>query len=204
MMVGGLAFSLLSGAVELKAFQLPYGMSKSGETCAFTLQMDKVSFRQRYMQKIAEVQSGKVTTELSAVEEMYSNVQEASLFSFDEESPSAKELSNRIGVDPLSIDCLGCHDGSGASNITINLKNDPMKRVHKGLRDNSADHPIGMDYAMYAARAEDYKPIFGRSKMILVNGKVGCLTCHDPFNKEKGHLVMSDRGSALCLTCHNK
>jgi len=44
----------------------------------------------------------------------------------------------------------------------------------------------------------------GNTKMIFVNGKIGCLTCHNPLNAEKGHLVMSDRNSALCTTCHNK
>jgi predicted CXXCH cytochrome family protein len=58
---------------------------------------------------------------------------------------------------------------------------------------------------MYAAASKDYKSQLGaNNKMVFVNGKVGCLTCHNPLNPEKGHLVMSDQKSALCLTCHNK
>jgi hypothetical protein len=63
-----------------------------------------------------------------------------------------------------------------------------------------------MNYASYvAADPTSYKPITAfDSKMIFVNGKVGCLTSHYPLNPKKGHLVMSDFQSALCLTCHKK
>jgi predicted CXXCH cytochrome family protein len=63
-----------------------------------------------------------------------------------------------------------------------------------------------MDYQSYVAFGRGkFKHISTfNSKMKFVNGKVGCLTCHDPLNPERGHLVMSDVRSALCLTCHNK
>jgi predicted CXXCH cytochrome family protein len=116
--------------------------------------------------------------------------------------------SNMIGIDTLSADCLGCHDGVGALSVTTVFKNNPFKRSglpNSDLKMIGMDHPIGMDYGRYAAASEDYKPLFGISnKMVFVNGKVGCHTCHDPLIPEKGHLVMSDRDSALCLACHNK
>ena len=115
--------------------------------------------------------------------------------------------SNKTGIDTFSADCLSCHDGVKAQSITTNIKNNPNKM--SSLRGGnyqmvSMDHPIGMDYNLYAAASRDYKPISAiNNKMVFVNGKVGCLTCHDPLNPEKSHLVMSDRNSALCLPCHN-
>jgi predicted CXXCH cytochrome family protein len=63
-----------------------------------------------------------------------------------------------------------------------------------------------MNYAAYSAMdSHNYKSGASfNSKMIFVNGRVGCLTCHNPLNPEKSHLVMSDYRSALCLTCHTK
>lgn len=115
--------------------------------------------------------------------------------------------SNTSGIDSLSAVCLSCHDGVSALSITANLKNNPYKESRLRGRDYKMvgmDHPIGMDYNKYAASSKDYKPISAtNNKMIFVNDKVGCLTCHNPLIPEKGHLVMSDRNSALCLTCHN-
>lgn len=198
--VGSLTLiSLIGIAQDAESFGALQSSSSTGETCAFSLQMEKSAFRMRYMQKVAKFQDRNFT-EVSAVEEMYTNVKKVSLFSDEIEGSAA----DGAGVDQLSVDCLGCHDGSRASNVTINLKNDPFKRYGTGAGGNS-DHPIGMDYARYVSRGgNDYKPIFGKSKMVLVDGKVGCLTCHDPSNQERGHLVMSDRGGDLCLSCHGK
>ena len=191
-------FSAFTEVDESAAFQSLRSTSQgSGETCALSIEMLKKGFRMQYMQKVARYQDGAVDDRLSSVEEMYGNVQQASFFS--DEADDA--MVNSAGVDPLSLDCLGCHDGSRASDVTINLKNDPYKRLRG---DAEKDHPIGMDYSAYVARNIGYKPIIGKSKMVLVDGKVGCLTCHDPMNQERGHLVMSDRNSAPCLTCHSK
>lgn len=195
--------AVFSPVREATAFQQIGASQGTGETCAFSIEMKKPSFRMRYMEKIAKYQDGAAAApRLATIEEMYGNVQEVSLFADENPARAAESFNNGIGVDPLSLDCLGCHDGSGASNVTINLRNDPYKRFRTAQ--NAKDHPIGMEYGSYVATGNDYKPIFGRSNMVLVNGKVGCLTCHDPLNNDKGHLVMSDRNSALCLSCHGK
>ncbi len=189
--------SAITQVNESAAFQ-PIGIASrgNGETCALSLQMQNKQFRALYMQKVAQYQDG-AAPRVASVEEMYENVQPASFFP-DDNQP----VTSTIGVDPLSLDCLGCHDGSRASDVTINLKNDPFRRQQIG--GSAKDHAIGMDYAAYASNPRDFKPVFGNPKMVFVDGKVGCLTCHDPANQERGHLVMSDRRSALCLTCHNK
>lgn len=189
--------SALTPVQESAAFQaIGIASRGDGETCALSVQLKNKQFRARYMQKVAQYQDG-ASPKVATVEEMYENVEPASFFPDDNEPNTAN-----IGVDPLSRDCLGCHDGSRASDVTINLKNDPFRRQQ--MRGGAKDHAIGMDYAAYASNPRDFKPVFGNTKMVFVNGKVGCLTCHDPANQERGHLVMSDRGSALCLTCHSK
>lgn len=190
--------SAITQVNESAAFQAIGVASRgNGETCALSVQLQNKQFRARYMQKVAQYQDG-AAPRVASVEEMYENIQPASFFPEDNES-----ATSTIGVDPLSLDCLGCHDGSRASDVTINLRNDPFQRQQ--LRGTSPkDHPIGMDYAAYASNPGEFKPVFGNLKMVFVDGKVGCLTCHDPANQERGHLVMSDFRSALCLTCHNK
>jgi predicted CXXCH cytochrome family protein len=99
---------------------------------------------------------------------------------------------------------MGCHDGFQASERKVNYKNNPGQKSH--WVQGASEHPIGMNYASYSARdPQSYKPVssFG-SKMMFVNGRVGCTTCHDPLNPEKSHLAKSDYRSALCLTCHTK
>ena len=197
-----LAFAGLMGAPSLMKSQGP---------CLYSLQLQKsVAERQRYLTKLSEV-TGREVASSSAVEEMYSNIKPASYGSDDVSADNdqwgfgAKDVPvERLGVDSFSTDCISCHDGASAVAIEANWRNNPMGGLQG--KTTGSDHPIGMDYESYvAANSRKYKPVFGsNSKMLFVDGKVGCLTCHDPLNAERGHLVMSDRKSALCLTCHNK
>jgi predicted CXXCH cytochrome family protein len=107
-------------------------------------------------------------------------------------------------VDPLSKECIGCHDGASGPNVEVNLRNNPAGRGSH-VHSFDGEHPIGMIYQSYVDMKPGYKPISGQERnMVMVNGAVGCLTCHDPLNPAKGHLVKSDKNSALCLTCHDK
>jgi predicted CXXCH cytochrome family protein len=204
---------LLAGVVVdpiATAFSPGVGAANLDEgVCEFSLQLQSsAETRRTYLAKVIEATGGDAA---STVEAMYGNVKKAS-YSEGEQNVETVDLwglggrksAPQPGLDQMSLDCLGCHDGSAASTIHTDLRNDPFRR---GSRVNSfgSDHPMGMDYSKYTAVRSDYKEIIPRSnKMIFVNGKVGCLTCHNPLNMEKGHLVMSDRNSALCLTCHKK
>ena len=107
-------------------------------------------------------------------------------------------------LDPFSRNCLTCHDGGHARDIAVDYRNTPGTKIVSF--DGTKQHPIGMDYSAYVDRdLKNYKPVSAfNSKMIFVKGRVGCLTCHNPLNPEKSHLVMSDYRSTLCLTCHKK
>ena len=84
--------------------------------------------------------------------------------------------------------------------------------------DLTNDHPLGFDYnaaqlekptALYALAQVGVRST-NKIKFFGASNKLECTTCHDPHvdttvNPElKPFLVMSNSGSALCLSCHNK
>ena len=118
-------------------------------------------------------------------------------------APCCASGASGIEIDQFSRDCIVCHDGAGATSVGVDLRNNPESR-HSGVNSITSDHPIGMKYNNYVALDRGYKAMPMDTNMVFVNGAVGCLTCHDPLNLEKGHLVKSDKNSELCLSCHNK
>jgi predicted CXXCH cytochrome family protein len=62
-------------------------------------------------------------------------------------------------------------------------------------------HPVEVSYPLsdrgYTATQE--LP----SSMLMTEGRVTCVTCHR-LDSENHELVVSNRRSALCLTCHRK
>jgi predicted CXXCH cytochrome family protein len=209
--VAGVVFAGAAQVAGAGFTSLPATLQSTGP-CLFSEQLQTLApVRRQYLTKLVEAVGGTVPAS-NSVEEMYGDVTAAS-YRGDEGGQAEptvniwgfeiKRATGTTGIDALSADCLGCHDGVGATPVTTVLRNNPFGGSHRNLP--GSDHPIGMDYNRYASVSKEYKSLFGiRNKMVFVNGKVGCLTCHDPLNPEKGHLVMSDRNSALCLTCHNK
>jgi len=181
--------------------------SYAGEMCAFSTQLQDSNARAQYIAKVATAAGNMVahnTHSDNAVVSDASDDDSASSFFFGKTATVAKSQGG-LTLDSFSQDCLGCHDGAQASDRKINYKNSPGKKSHWDSR-GASEHPIGMNYASYSAMdPKSYKPVaaFG-SKMMFVDGRVGCTTCHDPLNQEKGHLAKSDYRSALCLTCHTK
>jgi predicted CXXCH cytochrome family protein len=118
-------------------------------------------------------------------------------------APCSASGAGAVEIDQLSKDCIVCHDGAGATSVSVDLRNNPESR-HSRVNAITNDHPIGMKYNNYVALDRGYKAMPMDTNMIFVNGAVGCLTCHDPLNLDKGHLAKSDKNSELCLSCHNK
>ena len=190
-----LAFgAALAGAAQMAgaACIIAPGSMRSTESCLFAKQLhDSASIRVQYTNKLIEVISGAVAP-------------------VNVKSGRIGQITGTQKIDALSADCLDCHDGVSALQVTAVVKNSPFNGASwappgRNQMMNGMDHPIGMDYKRYVTASREYKPLSGSSseKMVFVDGKVGCLTCHDPLNAEKGHLVFSDSHSALCLTCHN-
>ena len=134
---------------------------------------------------------------------------------------NADDMGQPNGVSKL---CLSCHDGTvaidsfgGATGSTMIYDFDPDGSTNLGT-DLSNDHPISFSYdnQVYVDDGELFDPDNDPSGLggtiaqdLLFNGKLECASCHDVHDTadlgNTGHLlVLSNAGSALCLTCHNK
>lgn len=118
-------------------------------------------------------------------------------------------VPGRYTPGPTSLVCLGCHDGTVATS-TITGAHAMLAGVRGGFRPPDGfvwrDHPIGIPYP---AHRRDYRPesyVTKSGTIRLPEGRVECISCHDPHNEAgvRGMLVISNRRSALCLTCHVK
>lgn len=106
-------------------------------------------------------------------------------------------------VDEFSSECISCHDGVAASAIAVRFRSSP-DGCRSRVDSFNTGHPIGMDYNAYLEAHAGYKALPGDNDIMLVRGKVGCLSCHNPLNRERGHLVKTDRSTSVCHSCHDK
>jgi predicted CXXCH cytochrome family protein len=101
-------------------------------------------------------------------------------------------------LDKYSLHCLECHGRHGDPDSTRVDANLILR--HAGERMN---HPIGRDYAR-AARFGGYRPVSQLSRHVLLpGGMISCVSCHKGYSREHGGLLRDNRGSALCLECHD-
>lgn len=120
--------------------------------------------------------------------------------------PSADGSSN-TPVLTGSAACLSCHDGSVATGVFN----------HSGgsvdFQAASMNHPVGIDYRLAASRGSDLHDEHTRANTssvspgdLLIDGRVECASCHG-YHHNGGYganLRVSNNGSSLCLTCHDK
>lgn len=114
--------------------------------------------------------------------------------------------------------CLSCHDGTVALGqvrqrmtpirMAGGVSRLPAGRSNLGT-DLSDDHPISFTYdsalAKKAQGALADPARLQREVRLDERRQLQCTTCHDPHDNTYGDfLVMDNRGSALCLTCHEE
>ncbi len=132
-----------------------------------------------------------------------------------------------------SLACLSCHDGVSAINSVVNapgsggyntsgsyigqadytpkdMPNSPEIAIGYG-GDLTNDHPVSITYVEGAASLKPKNTaITGWNRAttindLLRNGKVQCVSCHDPHYPNNGrYLRHTNTGSELCKTCHEK
>jgi predicted CXXCH cytochrome family protein len=111
--------------------------------------------------------------------------------------------------------CLSCHDGTvaidsfGGRNGNIFMTGGEVLGT-----DLSGDHPISFTYDSALATTDPglYDPATQNSGLggtidadMLFAGSMQCASCHDVHdNSNSPFLRLSNAGSAMCLTCHNK
>jgi len=112
-----------------------------------------------------------------------------------------------IGLDSRSLQCMGCHDGSIAESDNMRVTNPSLfgQPGSGGGPSIGQTHPVGVDYASAALARREFESSgsLRRGAVRLVEGKVGCTSCHSPYSKNARLLVVSNAGSALCLRCHH-
>jgi len=106
--------------------------------------------------------------------------------------------------------CMRCHDGTMAEDMFGGLAAPvAVNKGHKGLLTTGhggTNHPVGIAYPQFD---RDYQPmnvVLAKGEVPLPDGKVECISCHDPHNEmgTRYMLVKNNRRSALCLACHKK
>lgn len=96
-------------------------------------------------------------------------------------------------ADGALTQCISCHDGSVGEHVSFCTVQCDFKTPHSVLKDYPPRDRELSFAPIPAAKAKGIK---------FINGKVTCVSCHNLRNPAKNHLVMDNRGSRLCLTCH--
>ena len=172
------------------------GISHSEEAgkCTFSEQLKDPGMRADYLNTVEVYQSASRAKFTNDIDGMYANVTPVNYT----RDPGWSD------VDMISFECVTCHDGMSAKSHEVRIKNNPFERSI-GLDSVTGSHPIGMQYENYAAANRSFKsPGRLNRNMVLVDGKMGCITCHNPLNPAKNHMAADNSRSGLCFECHDK
>ena len=94
------------------------------------------------------------------------------------------------GIDPVSMRCLSCHDGSSAPSV------DNGRSGGIGT-EGGANHPVGMSGGLLAVRAD----ADGAARWVA--GRVSCASCHRLYGRPRPHLAEPTSMDRLCQGCHH-
>ena len=110
-------------------------------------------------------------------------------------------VDSDAAVDDLSAACLDCHDNPDAVERTA-----PGAGVWRHGSDVGLSHRLGMDYGRAASRDGELQPLEAvEATLLLFDGRMGCCTCHDPYQPGGGlglRVGTARDYAGLCLTCH--
>jgi predicted CXXCH cytochrome family protein len=101
------------------------------------------------------------------------------------------------GLDPFSLQCLGCHGQQGDGDSSLIDRNLVLRHARGNM-----NHPIARNYAAASRFGGFRSPSQLSRKILLPAGQLSCVSCHLGYSKEHGKLVMQNQRSALCLECH--
>ncbi|MBF0161300.1 MAG: cytochrome c3 family protein [Magnetococcales bacterium] len=110
-----------------------------------------------------------------------------------------QSANNDLPLDAFTLQCLGCHSDQEGGDRRVGLRKGGVLQHNS----SSMNHPIGVNYAQ-TSRQGGYRPLeLLPAEILLPNGLVGCISCHEGYSIRHGKLVRANAGSALCLTCHD-
>jgi predicted CXXCH cytochrome family protein len=116
------------------------------------------------------------------------------------------DLHQQTELPPSNL-CLGCHDGSVATDVSHRVgfgtpvsAGDPIVRITGG-------HPISREYPRRKPERGGWSGYFDPAdlddRIRLFEDRIECGSCHSPYSEEEHLLVMPNHDSALCLSCHD-
>jgi hypothetical protein len=124
-----------------------------------------------------------------------------------------------IELDPISQTCMKCHDGSRATKVDLRRAGSPVT-FDQLMR--TTNHPIGMRYLdSYKNKPREYiSPASMREDVKIIDGKIGCLSCHHQkqtvLASKSNEIILEEECAndkiadsqvsemQLCLSCHIK
>jgi len=116
--------------------------------------------------------------------------------------PAPGESSGTI-FDPISMECINCHDGTVAQAVDFRFEKTESQGV-TSLITLVASHPIGVDFTKFSCNNGFNHWRNLPAEIVLMDGKVGCASCHNLLGTNHLYLAVDMEGSNLCFTCHKK
>ncbi len=107
-------------------------------------------------------------------------------------------------LDPGSRNCLSCHDGSMARSFP-HRGNQKHPQVNLTAPEVRAPANYNMHLFNFPKSSKEIsRPAESSPLRLTAQNQVGCITCHNPHNNEKGHFLrVSNEGSKICMECHH-
>lgn len=104
-------------------------------------------------------------------------------------------------LDAQSRNCLSCHDGSIAREVTA-VASGPSATPAA----HAKNHPLGIPYVdrwSQWGQPSNLVPAAALDPRVrLFDNTIGCGSCHSPYSPHAKLLVMPNANSALCQSCH--
>lgn len=122
--------------------------------------------------------------------------------SYLEESRDGRIESN-LPLDAISMECISCHDGVMAKGVNHRISSGNSYKV-RGIEMIKGAHPVGMIYEKFGWNKEYVPAELLTAGVALIEGKVGCISCHNMLGKNEMYLAVDNSRSGLCFSCHNK
>ncbi len=143
-----------------------------------------------------------VPNKATAVEPLW--YRKGSISTFDLNKEIELSDSHVHPLDPGSRNCLSCHDGSMARTFPHRGE---QKHPQVNLTAPEAQAPANYNMHLFnfpPSGREISRPDESSPLIMTSQNQVGCITCHDPHNNEKGQFLrVSNEKSEICLECHH-